>query len=232
MKKEINLSSLTSPVIDLRNYSDNVDLHGMHQGGPLFIKYGRTGQQILANEAAIFSTEGFAIKIMGSKNITIKSDKLAVMGGIQVIGDLDNLYLENIDVLGGDVGLHMTQHNGTEQYGDIKLIGCSFSNCEREGSYIGKSEPDDRKKNIYYPKSRSITFIRCNFTRNFWDGNQAAHTEKFTAENCLMAGNGREGKEWQGKDLNLNYGVERADIINCEIPGQIQALGTTKLFIS
>jgi hypothetical protein len=227
---QINLSDLTSNVIDLSKYGTHIYLYNTYQGESLIIKNGREDQYLGCTYAKIVTKDNFAIKLLNCESFSLSATvRLDMIGGIQVIGNLPgSLTLTNLSLSHADVGLHMTQHNGTEQYGNINLLQCSFVDCYHEGVYIGNHQADDEKR--AFPKAKTIKVSRCNFLRNHWDGGQFAHCETLYIEDSVFAYNGRGGKKWQDKDLILNPGVGRADVINSLIKGETQIYGTTKFF--
>jgi hypothetical protein len=231
-RTEIDLTKLVNPYIDLKDYADKVELKGAYIGPAVVFKNSVQKQQLICDEAAIISTEGFAIKTLNCFEFNLTAGKLQLTGGVQIIGDLPFLLLDGVHVRKGDVGLHMTQHNGTEKYGTIIIKNSSFCDCDNEGGYIGKYAKDEPEKGIIYPKSNFIYIENCDFLRNGYDGFQPAHTKQLKATNCVFAKNGTRGVEWHGKTLILNPGIERADIVNCVIDGKQQFYGVEKLFIS
>lgn len=234
--KELDLRKLQRPYIDLSKYDTEIQMYGNYSGPPIIVKFGQVDQRINVDELLVQTEQGFIFKLLECHGFELIAGNLQSIGGIQVIGDIDLLKMKNVHVRQGDVGLHMTQHHGTETYGKIMLEGCSFNDCDHEGLYIGKFAEDEIKEkpeeSIIYPKSKLIEVLSCDFLRNGWDGFQGAHSKYIKLKDCVMAKNGTRKNEWQGKDFILNPGVHRCDLVDSVVAGAMQISGTTKFFRS
>lgn len=155
----------------------------------------------------ILIEECTALSIMGVQNLPIK-----VVGGIQVAGDIKLLRLSHLNVLGGEHGLLMSQHTGTEKYGHVKIDSCMFSHNLKEGIYIGKSLSGDEDEKP--PMIESVEIIQTICRENLWDGCQIGNTKKVEITDCEFVNNGLAEYAWQDCDLTINPGCERVDIKN------------------
>lgn len=177
--------------IYIKNASDNiVNISGVVN----------TQRGVLIEDCNRLSIVGYGLK------------SVKVIGSIQVAGDIERLCLYNLHVLGGEHGLLMSQHAGTEKYGHVQIDNCMFSHNLKEGIYIGKSLSGDEDEKPPMIESVEITQTICR--ENLWDGCQVGNTKKVEITDCEFVNNGLASFDWQDYDLTINPGCERVDIKN------------------
>ncbi len=167
------------------------------------------------------------IFIMNSESLIILGDTVEaeIVGSIKVVGSIDYLGLNQLKVHSGVIGLHMSQHHGTEKYGAIAIKNCQFYGHQKEGVYIGKSDGDASA-----PAIDSIDIEDSIFTLNGWDGLQTGRSTQTNIDRCIITGNALEGKRYQDYDLTINPKSVLTYIDDCQI-GSIQHLDSGRLFI-
>jgi len=167
------------------------------------------------------------IFIMNCESLLIVGENLEseIIGSIKVIGSIGHLAVKRLKVHSGVIGLHMSQHYGTEKYGSIVIRDCQFYSHQKEGVYIGKSDG-----NASAPAIDSIEIEDSIFTLNGWDGLQTGRSFQTKINRCIITGNALDRKTYQDYDLTINPKSVFTYIDDCQI-GSIQHLDSGRLFI-
>lgn len=173
---------------------------------------------------------GILIENCGKLNIFTDELSTKFIGGIQVSGDIKDLLLFNLHVLGGDHGLLMSQHNGVEEYGHVYIENCMFSHHRKEGIYIGKSLIGNELEHEKPPIIDQVTISQTICRQNLWDGCQVGNAKTVEISDCEFIDNGLAEYDWQDYDLTINPGCERVDISRAKYK-TAQFLHTDKIFI-
>ncbi len=172
------------------------------------------------------------VLIQNCKSLSVYADMYStkLIGGIQVSGDIEDLQLFNLHVLGADHGLLMSQHNSIEKYGHVYIECCMFSHHRKEGVYIGKSLRGDELEHEKPPIIERVTITQTVCRQNLWDGGQVGNAKTVEISDCEFTENGLAEYAWQDYDLTINPGCERVDISDTKYK-TAQFLHTGKTFI-
>lgn len=167
------------------------------------------------------------IFIMHCESLLIVGENIdsEIIGSIKVIGSIGYLAIKRLKVHSGVIGLHMSQHYGTEEYGSIEVKDCQFYGHQKEGVYIGKSDGDASA-----PAIGSILVENSIFTLNGWDGLQTGRSFQTNINQCIITGNALDRERYQDYDLTINPKSGLTYIDDCQI-GSLQHLDSGRLFI-
>jgi len=191
-------------MIDLDNHDPDTALfiEGFNTADRLYLKHANGHKIFFKEGACLYTQRGVMIIDSKEKGLTIvgASSQLGhINGGIIVVGSLNHLRIEGLELVGGQFGLHMSQHHGTEQYGVIEISNCIIRNAEKEGVYIGKSD-----QSLSPPRTERLTVSNTLITMCGWDGLQFAGCDIAKVEKCQIYGNGLDDEPWQNFDITVN----------------------------
>ena len=151
---------------------------------------------------------GMLIENCKSLNVFANWQPTKLIGGIHVSGDIENLRLSNLHILGAGHGLLMSQHNGVEEYGHVYIEYCIFSHHRKEGIYIGKSLSGNELEHEKPPIIERVTILQTVCCQNLWDGCQVGNTKTVEISDCEFTESGLAEYAWQDYDLTINPGCD------------------------
>ena len=171
MKDVIDVSQITDGTryIDLSKYAEEVTLTGNYEGDRILLMNCHD-RRVLSEDCVIKSTRAEPDKdalvimggasnfqLLGTEGLTLKN------GGLTVWDAMEDVLIYGLDIRNANQGIRASQD---VSHKNVKILGCSIVNAEREGIYFG---PHTLQAN----PSQNIEIAYNYINACLWDGIQA-----------------------------------------------------------